>query len=267
MNHWPDHDRLLGRLRQWLDDARAEAQAAGEMEETPGQRAAEPDSDIGLFQLAEQFTALRHELKLQTKSSRNLEEQARTAIEAMERAAEVLRAAESRQAAAAESLARPMAEALAELDEALQRGRKAVDTARQRFRDEMRETLLEELDDRFQSQSGLQRWWSRRWYRTARELLLGKVEWADTAVFGALLEGYSLVQNRLRRALEQNQIQSIRCIGRAVDPNRMTVIDLTDDSEFPPGHVAEEIRPGYVWNGTVLRYAEVKAVRKRVASE
>ena len=267
MNDWPDHDALLGRFRQWLEETRAEARSAGELEEIRDGQAAEPGSEIGLFQLAEQFTALRHELKLQTKSSRNLEDRTHTAIQAMEQAAEALRAAESRQVVSAEGVARPLAEALAELDEALQRGRKAADAARQRFLAELQETLLDDLDDRFQTQSAWRKWCSRRWYRGARALLAQRVAWADVEVFGSLLQGYALVQNRLRRALEQHHIQAIPCVGRPVDPNRMTVVDLTDDSGFPPGHVAEEIRPGYLWNGAVLRYAEVKAVRNRAEND
>ena len=39
----------------------------------------------------------------------------------------------------------------------------------------------------------------------------------------------------------------------------MRVIELVDAPGVPPETVVEEIRPGYVWRGQVVRYAEVRA--------
>ncbi len=274
MNDWPGYEDVLTRFRQWLDEARAEGDVPGnrgdsqEPEWETDRRELEPSPEIGLFQLAEQFTALRHELKLETKSSRNLEEQTRSAVESMKQAVDALRAIEARQSAlarefaAAEAIARPLAEALAELDEALRRGQQAAITSRERFREQLQDELLEELDEQFAEQPWWRRWLARRWFRATRNSVAEHIRRVDAEVFGSLLEGYGLVQNRLRRALEQNRIERIECVGEMVDPNRMTVVEVTDHSEFPPGSVAEEIRPGYLWKANVLRYAEVKAVRK-----
>ena len=46
----------------------------------------------------------------------------------------------------------------------------------------------------------------------------------------------------------------------------MTVIDLVDDPASEPETVVEEVRPGYVWRGRVVRFAEVRAVGSRVAA-
>ncbi len=41
----------------------------------------------------------------------------------------------------------------------------------------------------------------------------------------------------------------------------MTVVEVVEDPDRPPGHVVEEIRRGYTWQGRLLRYAEVRASR------
>ena len=61
-------DAILADFRQWLHDEQA---AAEDIEENVP---ALPS--IGVGDLVEAFTALRHELKLQTKSARGLQEQA-----------------------------------------------------------------------------------------------------------------------------------------------------------------------------------------------
>ena len=41
----------------------------------------------------------------------------------------------------------------------------------------------------------------------------------------------------------------------------MTVIEVVDDPDRPPGEVVDEVRRGYTWRGRVLRFAEVRASR------
>ena len=68
MNDWLDNEAMLDRFRQWLEETRREADALpDEAEASAEQSEARP---VGLLQLVEEFTALRHEVKLQTKSSR-----------------------------------------------------------------------------------------------------------------------------------------------------------------------------------------------------
>jgi molecular chaperone GrpE len=47
------------------------------------------------------------------------------------------------------------------------------------------------------------------------------------------------------------------------DPHCMTVVEVVSDPSRRPGTVVEEVRPGYHWDGTVFRFAEVKAVGER----
>ena len=77
----------------------------------------------------------------------------------------------------------------------------------------------------------------------------------------SLLEGFDLIQNRVRKVLQSEAVEAIVCLGRPVEPNRMIVIEITDSPDWPPQTVIEELRRGYTWRGRVLRLAEVRAVR------
>ena len=65
MDNWPDHEEIMGRLCQWLDQTRSECASLDE-------RASDeelPEEPVGFYPLVEQLTALRHDVKLLTKSA------------------------------------------------------------------------------------------------------------------------------------------------------------------------------------------------------
>ena len=252
-----DEETLLSRFRQWLQEARAEAEAPGR--EPPALDA--EDHEVGLYRLVEEFTALRHELKLQTKSTRGLQEQTEALVPALRQAIEQFRAVEPREAQAAWAASKPLAEALADLDEALDRGRVEIEKARRRLVEKPAVEVVAALDALFVRQSWLRRPWVRSYHEQAREIVLRHGPEARRPLFDALLEGYGLIQARLRRAMGAEQLRRIDCLGHPVDPELMTVVEVVDDPERPPGQVVEEVRWGYTWRGRVLRYAEVRASR------
>ena len=135
MNDLPDSEDLIGRFKQWLEETRRDADALPE----DGELSAEGSKvrPVGLLQLVEQFTALRHEVKLQTKSSRGLAEQTEQALTAMQQAIDVFRSAEAKEREAGQKAAKPLVESLMELDEALGRGRSVIDAARRRLLEDL----------------------------------------------------------------------------------------------------------------------------------
>jgi molecular chaperone GrpE len=269
MTEWPDTETLLASLRQWIDRTRAEAELAvgeghagdepGGPPNSTGPRPADPVS-VGLVQVVEEFTALRHELKLQTKSARGLEEQTGQALTGLEEAIAEFRGAEADEQEAAKRAAEPLVHGLVELDEALERGRMAVESARVHA-EQSASDLQRQLDELAERQPGWKRWLCRRWRRAVEEACARHAREALRPVFDSLAEGYSLIQGRLRRAMAQQEIERMECVGQPVDPHAMTVVEAVDDPSRPSGTVAEEIRRGYYWRGEVLRYAEVRAVR------
>jgi len=261
MNTCPDDDRILARFRQWLDEAHAEADAvATDGEPLDGQ----PEiRSVGLFQLIEEFTALRHELKLQTKSARNLEEQHARTRDAMQAAIEQFRSVKVKETEAGERTAKPFIEAVLDLHEALQRGRAVMATARRRILEESPRQLQDQLDDLFRKQFWWRRWICRRFYERAGETCSRQAAEVHGAILESLLEGYGLIESRLKKAMDKAGLYRIDCVGKPVDPNSMMVVEVIDDPTRPPGLVIEEVRPGYYWKAKVFRFAEVRAIQGR----
>jgi len=260
---WPDDETLLARFRRWLDEAHAEADTVA----SNGYSLDGPAEvrSVGLFQLIEEFTALRHELKLETKSARSLEKQSVETLDAMQAAIEQFRSVQARESEAAEGAAKPLIEALVDLHEALARGRRVIETARRRILEESAHQLQDQLDDLFRKQSWWRRWIGRRFYEATRQICSRQAEEVHRAVFESLVEGYGLIQNRAQRAMDKEGLRRIDCLGKPVDPHAMTVVEVVEDPTRPPGLVIEEVRPGYYWKAKVFRFAEVRAVQGRTS--
>ena len=262
MESWPDHEVILARFRDWLEQARSECDSLDEPASNE-ELAGEP---VGLYQLVEQLTALRHDVKLLTKSARGSEERHEATLLSLQAAIEQFRAIPSKVTDAADKAARPLAEALADLDEALVRGRAVIEQARQRVLGDVASELQQvqqRLDELYRTQPWWRRLLCRPWHEAAREIYTGRTLDTYRGIFDSLLEGYDLILNRLRRTMSEQSIVRTRCLGEPVDPNRMTVLEVVSDPSRRPGTVVEEVRPGYCWDGRVLRFAEVKAVGER----
>jgi len=260
---WPDSEQVLSRLRQWLDQTQTEVATWEEPmdseDESTGKR-------IGLYELAEQLTAMRHDVKLLTKSNRGAEERNEATLLEMHAAIEQFRSVEANEKQAANQAGRPLVEALVNMDEALTRGRHAIQNAQQKLRSDVADDFsrrCEQLDQLYRKQA----WWRRMlchsWHAAARELLSTRILDTQQTIFESLLEGYDLIHNRLERAFAEQQIIRMDCLGRPCDPNCMTVLETISDRTRPPELVVEEVRPGYYWQGEVFRFAEVKVVASR----
>jgi molecular chaperone GrpE len=256
-----DIEAILDRFRRWLESAReeAEALAPGGLHALDGaDEAAGGRPEFGLVNLVEEFTALRHELKLQTKSGRGLIDQAESMVAALRQAIEHFRSVEPKEAQAAWSAGKPIAEALGDLDEALARGRREIERIRHRLEEDVTLALADAVDERFRRQSWLRRLLTADFHRQVRNVIHAG-SWMRRDLLDAILEGYGLIQARLSRVMAAERIERIPCEGRSVDPERMIVIEVVDDPDRPPGTVLKELRSGYTWKGRLLRYAEVQA--------
>lgn len=251
---------ILNRFQQWLAQTNQELERLAE----PPPAADAPSPPVGLLPLIEAFTALRHELKLQTKSARGLEELLQTALGGLERAIDQLRSVQPQESAAAEQAARPLVESLIELDEALRRGETAAAATRRRLLEETPRRLAESLQQRFKQLSAWQRWRSRPWQAEVLQFCRRQLAETQTPALSSLGEGYQLICARLQRMLREHRIERLACVGRRVDPTRMKVIELVDAPGASPETVVDELRPGYEWRGQVVRYAEVRATRAAV---
>ncbi len=260
MDHGLDTEEVLDRFRGWLEQTRAQC---ADLSEFPADGAGEP---VGLIELVEQLTALRHDVKLLTKAARGTEERNEATLVSMQAAIEQVRTLEPKEEAAAEKAARPLIETLIELDEALVRGRRVILQARQRVVGELNEELAEarqRLDELYNTQPWWRRILCRKWHHATRDVYAARAIETGRGILDSLLEGYDLIQSRLQRTMQERSILRMQCVGQPADPNSMTVVEVVSDASRCPGTVTEEVRPGYFWNSKVIRFAEVKAVGQR----
>jgi molecular chaperone GrpE len=265
MNDRDDVEAILDRFRQWLDAARMEADDHGTFESALNREHQASSREFGLIDLVEEFTALRQEVKLQTKSGRGLLEQTETTLSALRQAIEQFRSVEPKEAQAVWTAGKALAEALADLDEALGRGQREIERARNQIADVSIRTLEKALEDLHRSRS----WIRRRLLRSYHNQVLDIVKRDGQSrhdLFDSFLEGFGLIQKRLRRVMAAERVERIPCEGNLVDPQRMTVLEVVELPDQPPGRVVKELRPGYTWRGRVIRYAEVQAVRASSAA-
>lgn len=246
-----------------LDDSAVhEPEDAFDLDDAPA-----PDlPTVGLIELIEAFTALRHETKLQTKGSRGLEDSVQSALHGLNSAIRQFESVQSREEEAAARATKPFAEALANLDEALSRGADAISASHRQTARAIPQQLRASLDRRFQAQSSWRQWLSRQWHATVLEICEAEVASALDETAARVMEGYELIQARLQRVMQEHHVARIECIGLPLDPARMTVVELLDDPTVEPETVLEEIRPGYTHQGRVIRFAEVRVARKQTTA-
>ncbi len=264
MSRWPDEEELVGRLRRWLAETRSEGDRVADNGRL--RDFSPPLADFDWLEVLAEFTALRHEVKLHTKSVRGLEDETSRALAGLEKAIAEFRSVQAREAEAGERTGRPLVEAIVELHEAIERGAGAVQAAAKRF-EEAREETARQYAQRLGRLPWWQRWLARWWVRRAvldatLDIWQAHLKNHVVPVLQALAEGYFLGGLRIQRIMQEGKISRIETVGRPFDPNQMTAVELADAADVPPGHVAAEIRPGYRWHDKVVRFAEVRVARE-----
>ncbi len=263
-----DHDAILNRFRDWLTqtseeiDVLAELQAADERDPGParpvGALAQLPAA--GLLQLVEAFTALRHEIKLHTRGTRNLEAMVEQSLNGLETASREFRSVQAKEREAGERAARPVVDTLIGLDEGILRAARAFRLTCDRITGSSPVRIQECLDQTYRALPAWRRWLNRRWYTELRTAVTDSVQQALVPDFASLMQGFEQIQLRLNRALQDLGIVRMNEPGGLVDPSRMTVIEVIESDELPAETVTEVVRPGYSLAGQVVRFAEVRAV-------
>lgn len=179
--------------------------------------------------LVNEFTALRHEVKLLTKATRGQSEQVAAALaELTENQPDTSDAVEID-----DGELRPVLSAVLEVADTVDRAVVAV----QRLADEPPP-----------KQSMLQR-------------MVGRSATSDNNdKLAALADGLRLSQQRLTAALRRMELEPVPAMGESFDPESMEALEAVacDDSS---GVVLEEVRTGYHWRGKVFRYAQVKVAK------
>lgn len=154
---------------------------------------------------------------------------------------------------------RSLAIALAEMDEALTR---SIDLGKKQLA-EIRSTPNPnaELQRELAKVSWLQRWFARGLIRRLNQTVERlQPESADQPA-QKMLQNLELLHERLRRLMQARNLERRDVQRLPFDSTQMNAVDAVASEDVPPGHVAEQLRPLYLWNGQVLRFAEVRVAK------
>lgn len=213
---------------------------------------------VDLFTLVSQFTALRHEVNMQTKAARA----------AVESNAETLRQlAAAPVAKTGDDDLRPLLKAVLDIADSLDLAHAQVERLHGTI-----EPLLADLRSAptptdpppgfvgklLRSLSG----GAERQQSLDDRAAKGSEAAAKTSqLLAAAAEGYNLSRRRIERLLPTFDLERIPAVGQMFDPDTMEAVERVDGADRPAGEVLDEVRPGYLWKGRVLRYAQVRVSR------
>jgi molecular chaperone GrpE len=221
----------------------------------PSQYGTVPSSEevpqFGAVDIVEAFTAMRHEWRGQTKESRALAERLQAAAANIQALESKLLAVVADRGPDAE--ARPLALLIAETDHQLTRAVTAAEQweAERRRREEADAKAVEAC---VAAMSG-----AARWLAHPLLTLLAAQRSAHAADEGhPTLEGLNMVLARLRRMMREQGIERLDVQGEPFDADTMHAIGAVAATDFPPGHVAEQLSPAYLRHGEILRFADVR---------
>lgn len=259
---------VLERFRDWLTTANEELDAAdvralaeqlsqGAM---AGAATEVSNGSVGLLQVVETVTALRHDLKLQNKSVRSLRETTEVALEGLQRASEQFDRNQKDAERAAEQAVRPFVEKLLTLDELIGQAESSIGSLSSHAEEPPVDRIERELSARYLALPRWRRAAAAFWQRVVCDVLKNHRQAPRTGMEG-LVEGLRLLRTRASAALADVGVERIECVGRRVDPAAMRVVDVAEAAGRPPETVVEEVRPGYTFRGNVVRFAEVRATR------
>ena len=233
-------DRILSDFRAWLTDLAA---APAPADDPPA---------VDLHTLVAQFTALRHEVNLQTKAARTSLEQTGVALERLGEAVESL----EDQSPTDDEL-KPLFKAVVDVYDNLAIALRQAMRQRESLEKPLAELAVEPRP------RGSRGW---RLFRAASDVSDQSQQAADAAnlvrsSLDGLIAGYKMSLSRVDRVLSQFELEPIAVDGRPFDPELMEAVEVAGDTGQPVGEVVEEIRRGYLWRGVLFRFAQVKVAR------
>lgn len=223
----------------------------------PPAPAREPPA-VELATVVAQFTALRHDVNLQTKAVRA----------ATDQTAEVLAKLPKPEPTEKPPDAKPLLKALIDIADALFTARKQIEKAIDAV-----EPLANEIDDSPTTpavevseprQTGF---FARLFGAKPAPVVITHQQPPPAAatklapLLAGLADGYALSLGRVEKLLPQYGFTVIECVGKPFDPELMEVVEMVGDTGQPSRTVVEEVRRGYRLNGTIHRFAQVKVAR------
>ncbi|MBP7088979.1 MAG: nucleotide exchange factor GrpE [Candidatus Omnitrophica bacterium] len=79
--------------------------------------------------------------------------------------------------------------------------------------------------------------------------------------FALLHQGVDMISKQLHSMLEAKGLKRISCVGEKFDPHKHDAIEVVEGEEKETDTVIEELQPGYILNGRIIRPAKVKVLK------
>lgn len=231
-----------------VPDSTANASQAAETTEHPFEL-------LGAMDIVEAFTTLRHELKLQVRGGRELQQSLQDTFIRLEQRITSQPTSQSENGA---SESRKMAEAIADIEESLQR---AIESVVQRPVIALSERcVLRRYDELVAKAPWIARTFAGTWLEELRAGLAQSIEAEKKSEPSqdASHRGLELLLARVHRLMKQFEIERVNVLHKAFDAETMNAIDMIVAPSVPSSHVAQQLRPLYLWRNNTLRCAEVR---------
>jgi molecular chaperone GrpE len=84
----------------------------------------------------------------------------------------------------------------------------------------------------------------------------------ERTLLQAIAQGQDISLRRLEQLLNSQQVVTLPALGQPLDPHTMRAAEVEHRGDVGNGIVTEELRAGYLWQGELLRLAEVKVNRR-----
>ena len=80
--------------------------------------------------------------------------------------------------------------------------------------------------------------------------------------FKAVQEGVDMIHGQIQKFLKDLGVEKIKAVGEKFDPHMHEAIGTVEANDKEEGLIVEELKPGYTFNGRLLRPASVKIVKR-----
>lgn len=231
-------EEILSDFRIWLRAMPEEPVSAG------------PAEVLSMQALVAQFTALRHDVNMQTKAARAAVEQTNAILQQLQ--------SQEREAEEPEH-GKPIVKMILDVHDALSIAHREMEKSKQPS-DE-----IEPPSDGSSSPGFLARLFGAKPFDAAtcqayRKALDDGYARLRDRIAGAA-DGYAMSLRRIERVFPELGLEQIQCLNSPFDPELMEVVDTVESDDHPTGTVVEVLRHGYYWNDRLFRYAQVKVAK------
>jgi molecular chaperone GrpE len=81
--------------------------------------------------------------------------------------------------------------------------------------------------------------------------------------FKAVQEGVDMIHGQIQKFLKDIGVERIKTVGEKFDPHVHEAIETIEADDKEEGLITDELKPGYTFNGRLLRPASVKIVKHK----